>query len=547
MPPLALRALELALLTLAYAGVDFAVRRQGLRIPRLLPLAACALLAPFWSWEILPGGNSVRIFAAALTATVAWPALTRDRDLLSGERLGLWRALLAIALAGIFFSPAALCAALFLLTAPFGQWQHHSTLPMRLLQAAAAWAALASTTTFAFGDTATLVFFVLTITISHYFITALAKVWLGPRWHSWATGNRLSDLAAGAWAWGWARFLPWPAWLRVIRAVRPVERPLQAAAFALELAAPLALLHPHAAVGFCLAWAGFHVGVVALSGLFFWEWILADLALAALVLSLGDSAAAAFGAWPVAASLAFMAVFPLRHKLWKPMPLGWFDTPLTQRMHWRVTGESGREYGLYNDFMCPHERLYGKVHGCFLAPAPVLTYHLGEAWKPALRDALVAAGPDRAKLDAVRERFGVSAACPERAAHHRECLERFLSEVNRGARKHALPRGLRWLKAPGDQLFYWGDLPAFRGQERAARARVVYREEYFDGAALRRLREETVMDFEVRDLPPGGPLREPTPKELDDFLLSRAAGRLIDLPGFGGGFKGGDDGKPRSR
>jgi hypothetical protein len=207
-------------------------------------------------------------------------------------------------------------------------------------------------------------------------------------------------MASSAYSWGRPRFLPWPAWRKAIHALARIEVPLQAAAFILELLSPLAFLNPGSAIGFCLAWAGFHPGVFAVSGLLFWDWILTDLAL---------------------------AVFPLRHKLWKPMPLGWYDSPFTQRIHWRVRGLSGKLYGLYNDFMCPHERLYGKVNGCFLAPCPVITYHLGEVWKPELRDAI-------------------------RAANHAAYLRRFFSALNRGARKHVLPRPLRWLKAPGDQV-----------------------------------------------------------------------------------------------
>jgi hypothetical protein len=296
-------------------------------------------------------------------------------------------------------------------------------------------------------------------------------------------------------------------------------------------------------MGFCFAWAAFHIGVFALSGLLFWDWILADLALAVFVSLLPPASMGwAFGPGPVFAGLAFMAAFPLRHKLWKPMPLGWYDTPFTQRVHWRVRGVSGKIYGLYNDFMCPHERLYGKVNGCFLAPVPVVTYHLGEVWKPDLRAALAAAGPDLDRLEAVKARFGIRPVCAERSARHLAYLKRFFFELNRGARKRILPRALAWLKAPGDQIFYWGELPAYRRQEPVAEVTLHYREEYFDGAELRRMHEEQVAGVRIGSLAEPAQ-REATPKEIDDFLLGHAAGRLIDLPGFGGGYVRGDDGK----
>ncbi len=566
---------ELALLALAYRGIDFLIREDGfLRLLRrtgitgqptaiALWLLPCLALTPVWTWVHVPQGDALRLLAGIPAAALAWQAATRDHDLVSGERLVATRLLAIAAAVASWFSPAGIIAAVFLFTTPFGLWQHHATLPMRMLQAVAAFTTFTALTALAgfsglaspgaprlFADASTLVFFLVVMLASHYLITALAKMFLGPRPWSWVMENRMHHLAASAYSWGWARFLPWTTWLRVIRAVKPIEKPLQASAFGVELLAPLALLHPQVAIGFCLAWAAFHLGVFALSGLLFWDWILANLAMALCILMLPDSVTAAtFGPWQLLAGTVFMALFPLRHRLWKPMPLGWYDTPFTQRVHWRVVGKSGREYGLYNDFMCPHERLYGKVHGCFLAPVPVLTYHLGEAWKPELRDALRESGGDPVKLDSVRERFGILPVDGERTARHRACLHRFFHRLNTAgadACKHALPRGLRWLKAPGDQLFYWGDLPAFRGQERAARVRVFYREEFFDGEKLLRLRDEEVMAFDIEAEDPPGELREPTPKELDDFLLEHAKGRLIDLPGFGGGYVKGEDGRVKN-
>ena len=562
--------LEAALLTGAYAVVDALVRGNGfirmfdrlgvggMRAACTLWLIPCGVAAAFWNWSHVPQGDALRVLATVLTAGLAWQATTRDRDLIDGEWHTWQRAAVVLAAVASWFTPAGILAGMFLFTTPFGLWQHHATLPMRLLQSIAAFVLAAALLRLPLPmfdalallrNSTAIVFFMTTMVASHYLITALAKMWLGPKPWSWVTENRMHHLAASAWSWGWARFIPWARWLRVIRALKRVERPLQGGAFGVELLAPLALLHPNLAVGFLLAWAAFHVGVFATSGLLFWDWIAADLALAVCILLLPDEVTtAAFGPWQTLAGLAFMAAFPLRHKLWKPMPLGWYDTPLTQRMHWRVIGADGSVRGLYNDFLCPHERIYGKVHGCFLAPVPVMTYHLGEVWKPALRDAIRAAVPDPARLDAVRARFGIRPVCTERTATHAACLRRFAAAVNAGERKHALPRGLRWLKAPGDQLFYWGDLPPWRGPEAghapAARIEVVFREECFDGERLVRLRDEVVLTVDVNDpVPTPDGLREPTPKELDDFLLSHAAGRLIDLPGFGDGYVKGDDGK----
>ncbi len=551
---------ELTALTAAYALVDLAVRRDGVvrllgplgETGRTLLLGLLALAGgTVFGWDDVVAGDALRAFAAPACLALAWKAATKDVDPVVGQVHRIARGVVVLAALGSVLSPAGMALCLVVLSSPFGVWQHHATLPMRLLQALTALVALLALGPVSalgeslFATPAAGVLFLMTVPVSHYLITALAKGWLGPRPWSWVTDNRIHHLAASAYSWGWARFVPWAVWRRVIGGVRRIELPMQLAAFGIELLAPLALLHPTLAVVFLLGWAAFHLGVFSLSGLLFWEWIVADLALSATILLLPESVrAVAFGPVPMLAGCVFMVAFPLRHRLWKPMPLGWWDTPLTQRMHWHVVGESGAVYAVTNDFMDPHERIYGKVHGCFLATAPVCTYHLGEVYKHDLRDAIRGAGPTLEGLEPVRRQFGIQPRSEAMASRHRAYLRAFFGALNGGANKSVLPRALRWLKAPGGQIFYWNELPKYRRQEKVVALRIVFREEYFDGETLVRLRDEVVDELALpMEAPAEAPAREPTPKELDDFLLGFARGKLIDLPSFGDGYVRTDDGK----
>ena len=540
----------LALLTFGYWLVDVAIRRGGaaailLRLGIRSPAAGATTLAlvlaaaiPFWHWQDVPGFAPIRVLAATLAGMLAWRAATLDIDPVFEEPRYLERGLLgAFALGGIL-SPAGVVATIVLLAGGFALKGQHSKLPMRVLvlvvaylafeplgRAFAAWTRL---------DLATLVFFVVSLLVSHYLVSALAKMWLGPSWYSWIADNRLHHLATSAYSWGWARFVPWRVWRRFVAALAKLERPIQVAAFGVELLAPLAILDRSIAVVFCGLWALFHLGVLAVSGLLFWEWIGTNLAVGTAILMLPPAIAAdAFGPLQLAVAATLLLAFPLRHKLWKPMPLGWWDTPLTQRMHWIAVGESGRRYGIYNDYMCPNERLYGKIHACFMAPQRAVTYHLGEVWRRELRDAIRHAGPELEAIAAVRSRYGVSPRDPELEANHLTYLSRFFDALNRGRRKAVLPRGLRWLKAPGDQLFYWGELPAFKGQEPVESVLLVYREEYFDGADLVRLVDEPVVEVAVGSASESAPCRpEPSPDQLDELWTAAADGKIVDIPHF---------------
>ena len=535
-----------AVVLLGYAGFERLLRSPALagvaaRLDHrastgVRALVAAALVLGSWitPWRSIGLGNGpFGWFAGGVAVILAWNAATRDEDPVAPGPSGGARALLCALALCAFWSPLAAVATAVLLSARFGFWQHHAAFPMRVQLLVVAYLCgrvLASPwpTAVAAADGAFVVV-LLTMMVSHYFITALAKMALGPKPWSWPLDNRLHYLAASAYSWGWARFLPWARVRLVVKALRRVEVPLQCGVFLLELSCPLALLDHRLAAGFAFALAGFHLGVCLVSGLCFWDWAATDVLIGALLLT----NPAGLGLPALLLSLALLAIFPLRHKLWKPMPLAWYDTPFTQRVHWVVVGSSGREYRLDNGFMCPHERLYGKVHGCFAVERAVLTYHLGESFRPEVRDAIVLAGPNPSALDAVRQRFGIRARSDELTAGHVAYLQAFFARLNAGAKKAVLPGFARRLKAPGDQLFYWGDGPSYETQEPVAFVRLTYREQYFDGEELVTLCDDEVLRFAV---PSATDLchpsaRELTPRQLDDYLLGLAAGRLIRISG----------------
>ena len=69
----------------------------------------------------------------------------------------------------------------------------------------------------------------------------------------------------------------------------------------------------------------------------------------------------------------------------------------------------------------------------------------------------------------------------------------FLQNFNAGKRKRVCPS---WLKAPGGQLFHWGKLPRFTGQEPIDELVARYREEYFDGHRIVQVTDRVI--WEVR-------------------------------------------------
>lgn len=536
--------LSLASTLIAYWLIDIVFRREAWtrliarfsvsqRIGTAILTAIAAGLTAVVPWEVVEEAKALQIFACVQAVMLAWKSASEDIDVAAAEAYWPERALLVFTAVGAWFSPVWIVLQLHVITRPFVGWKHHGTLPLRAMQLGVAFIVAANILhPFGYGVETTSGFLLLLFMMiaSHYVITAFAKGRLGPRWYSWMLENRLHHVVASAYVWGWARFVPRSWWARFVLVVKKVERPLQIVTFAAEALVPLALLDPMIGLALLFVLSAFHVGVFVTTGIFFWEWTITNALAVWLVFVLEPAVVdAAFGVVPFLIGLTLMVIVPFRGKLWMPTPLGWWDTPLTQRVQWRVRGESGAVYGLHNDFMCPHERLYGRVHGCFMIDAPVFTYHLGEVWRADLRDAIRRLGENPETIAEIRNEFGISVHEPTQTGVHVAYLKRFLRALNDGKRKFVLPRGLRWLKAPGGQFYYWSELPSFRAQEKAISVEVWYHEEYWDGIHRHVLSNERLLAFEVDELAQES-REELDEKVVDAMVLIRANGKLVDVP-----------------
>lgn len=532
-----MNGLALLALVTAYWVLDVVIRRGaparvlafiGLKHPALVPCLWAALtagLATTLRWSHIPDADVILPLACGLSVMLAWRATTADLDPVFPRGQWLARLVLISAAVATYWTPACLLLVLQLLTRPFDAWRHHALMPMRVLLATTAFALLRGLSLYPDKvalDVPLLVAFVVLIHASFYFTAGVSKMWLGPRWYSWALDNRLHQMVAISYSWGWARGVSWPRWLALLRHVRRFEAPLQGAVLLAELAAPLTLLSPTSALIFCAIWSLFHIGVFALTGIFFWEWIAANAALAWSLWLLPASLAEPWFGWhAVALGLLVILFGPMRNRLWEPCYLSWWDTPLSQRIHWVVEGASGRQYGLYTRMMRPNTRLYSMAYGSFFAPVPLISYKGGAVFRRDHRDAICQAGPDPARLDALRARFGALPRHPQLAENHLAYLHRFLYALNRGRPKSIIPRFLRWLKAPVDHYYDWGDLPAYDCQEPVVRCTLRFREEYFDGARLVRLCDDVVAELTInaasgrRECTP-----EPTSREMEHLLLT---------------------------
>ncbi|MFE6684867.1 hypothetical protein ACFVFQ_00165 [Streptomyces sp. NPDC057743] len=489
-------------------------------------LWVCLLLAPLTAlacgYAHTPAGGVALLPPAAL-AILLWKHLTADYD--AARELGWQRAdRIAGGLLGVaaLVWPALSYAAVIALCGRLGGWTHHSKACVRVVKVAFGWSLVGAGYDALAGpqptdDTAGLLMLLGLVHLSHYVVPARTKVRLGPRPWSWVTRNRTEMLIAAAYARGWARLLPEPTAARLIGALAPFTVGLNAATLVVEGMGLVAYAHRWLLLAAVVGAVLFNLTVALTSGLLFWEHIALGALLAVLIVRAPAPVRAELcGPGPWLLSVAVLALV-LCGVAWRPTELGWWDTPFTARVYWCARTRLGHTVGLYNDFMRPFDREYGRSVGNPLATEPLVTFAMGGVRDPGLRDRLLALGPDAEALHRLKSRYGTRRWDPDYQARHGQYLTRLVARINAGVAKSPLPRALRWLRAPGSHYYYWGDLPGYRPHHGPLTAvQVRYREVYFHAASgtFVRLRDEALLDLPIPPAdgaPPAG-LDRPEPE-----------------------------------
>lgn len=465
--------------------------------PVIIACAAVGLAPP----------ESVGLLPAAALGIVLWKTLTLDYDAaqsLTWQRLDRVTAV-SVGVAAIAYPPLWL-AAIVAACGRLGGWTHHSKACLRLVKAAFAWSVAAGALSRIAGvppvsDRAAELFVILgTVYLSHYVFAFFSKVSLGAKPWSWVTENRTELLVASAYAWGWARFVPEQQIARLLRFLGSRASWLNAGTLGLEALGMVAFSDHRVFVAAAVGAAMFNVVVAVTSGLFFLENILIGAVFVAVSVSLPEPVrATAFGVAPWLVSLTLLALVQAG-LAWRPTDLGWWDTSFSARVYWTARLRDGREVGIYNNVMSPFEREFGRLVGNPLTTEPFVTYPLGGVENAALRDHLLRLDLTEEGLRVLKTEWGRSHWCPDFKAAHVKYLHDLFSRLNDHVSKSPLPRALRWLKAPGGHLYYWGDLPGYRETMGPVEAiQVRYREVYYRPTTNEwiRLRDECLFEVDV--------------------------------------------------
>jgi hypothetical protein len=453
---------------------------------------AVALLAALWRfghlrghWSAMEADGPVRLFVCALALVLVWMASAYgynyfaahghyfDRALVLALWVLLWRR-------PVFILPlvAMCCVLIGQAAAPAlgGTFLAHPLQLVHVLNAfGAAWLVFAVTGA---RSADSFLFVAACIVGGGYFVSAVEKLRIG-----WLTYGHLDLMPLTAYAHGWLGLLQPSDVVRLSRGLAWLDWPLRVGVLAVELAFVALLWQRTLAMALLAVAIAFHAGIFALNGFLFWNWIVLDAALLALLrMSRFDPVRRIFGIHYLPLSMLLIA-FAGR---WADAPrLAWFDTPLATAYPVEAIGQSGTRYRLPPTYFAPYQDVFTMSSFAYLTREhAVLTRAYGVVFDRALADRLVRA-TDPEDVFRLERLAGPVRPDAERAAELTDFIRSFVANRSRIGEPFWVSQAIRPLR------LYWsfGRGNEYHGQEAIESVVVLEDTWFFDGNRLERIRQ----------------------------------------------------------
>ena len=323
-----------------------------------------------------------------------------------------------------------------------------------------------------------------------YAHAGLSKMAIGPELTTWLLENPTSNIFVSAHVQGnWLGQLSDESVVRVANFLRRIDVVSNGYTLFAEIGAAMMLLDRRVTRFFLVACILLHLGILATTGIFFWKWIVVDIAMiwyAGLLWtwSIGDlptTRTIAAGLTALTIGLAFS------HFATTGILFAWWDTRHSQHFVYEAETESGDVYTLDPRYFVPYDVMFVQGRFYYLLPWPVLPGTYGVTHRYEVFEALQKADLD--DLPAIYEQYAIRFYNPRWRYTFGDFVQRYVRAAMRKDQKNVLPS---WLSIP---YHFQTTFPKdhYEGQSKIQTVRVYFEEHFFDGSEIHELRRTQVM------------------------------------------------------
>ncbi len=395
-------------------------------------------------WPDLEWGLSLRLLVGVSLVAVAWPLITSEYNYFV-DRSHLWdRLLVAVLAAAVIYRPAFVFAFLavstpliFEFAAPIGRysWAFFG-MPLHVLTLFAAWLLLGMLINRRRPEP--LVFLLFCLIAGHYWIPGVPKL----RW-GWLFDNHIFYLLPATYSNGWLAFLSPESISSLANKMAMLNFPMKLGALILECGCLLIVTGKRNCVLFFLAgYVTFHLAVLAISGIFLWQWMMVEGVVFYLVWK--RKIASDLGFFSIGRRIAAVGIVALAPYWLQSAALSWYDSPVNYVYRFESVKPNGERYSLGPRFFSPFDELFSFSAFSYLMPdQKLLPITWGATSKEIANELKQAHSPS--DIFALEMRRGQLKFDVEKVQEMREFLIQYVSAYNRAPRQNIW---LRYLTAP---------------------------------------------------------------------------------------------------
>jgi len=335
-------------------------------IPTLVFLAARRRLR--WTdWE---AGKSLRVLVMVLLVALAWSGSTfeysmyldrghaLDRLLLVALTLLSWRTPLAVPFATrwviVMLEEA-------YVPIPLDDFDFRSVAEVLIVFSCFTWASLQRSF-----KTKHFLLVGLGAWASYYYVAGTAKINYGPAW-SWFLENHISNISANAHVRGWLGFLSDGTFSAGVSFIRRFDLALAAYTLLIELGALVIFVHPRVVRAWVVFCALLHFGIFALTGIFFWKWMVANLAFYFFLRYGGAAISKQMCRRKAVVLFAIAMVYYSRGRgyFYPQTGVAWYDSKFVENYVLYAIGQSGKKYLVSPGYLTPMDMHWTQGRLCY--------------------------------------------------------------------------------------------------------------------------------------------------------------------------------------
>jgi len=215
------------------------------------------------------------------------------------------------------------------------------------------------------------VYLTLCLVGSFYFVPAITKLSLANSPSVWVFENELGNLFVSSYINGWMSHIPENTVLYIASVIHLWNPVLLLITVGSQIAGLFILSHKKYALIWLTGVSLLHVGIVVVSGIWFWKWVCVDLGIVFLLISLNSEEESSLYRTP--SLLLSLPLIYFSSYYFAPPALGWMDSRFNNLFSMEGTSQSGQTYEMNSDVFGPYGLIFAQNRFFYLVQGPILT------------------------------------------------------------------------------------------------------------------------------------------------------------------------------